>query len=198
MASFGRSIIVSILFTVFGGPAIAVIYAPLWITRFRIPAGEPWGQMLVAGVLIAVGLAPGLESVWRFVSVGRGTLMPTVPTEHLVVSGFYRHVRNPMYMGVLVALAGELILFRSRTLVIYAVLLGLGLHLFVCLYEERTLFRRYGEEYLRFKRNVPRWVPRLRPWQGAPRSDAGTFPASSLSKLEGDAPSPEAQRERVP
>jgi protein-S-isoprenylcysteine O-methyltransferase Ste14 len=52
-------------------------------------------------------------------------------------------------------------------MVIYAVLLGLGLHLFVCLNEERTLFRRYGEEYLRFKRNVPRWVPRLTPWRGA-------------------------------
>ena len=45
--------------------------------------------------------------------------------------------------------------------------MGLGFHLFVCLYEEPTLTRRYGEEYLRFKRHVPRWLPRLRPWQGA-------------------------------
>ncbi len=166
MANFRRSLIVSILFAVFGGPAIAVVYAPLWITHFRIPAGEPWGQMALAAALIAVGLAPGVESVWRFVSVGGGTLMPTVPTEHLVVSGFYRHVRNPMYVGVLVALAGEMVLFRSRTMVIYVILLGLGLHLFVCLYEERALTRRYGEEYLRFKRHVPRWLPRLTPWRG--------------------------------
>ena len=166
MTTFRRSMIVSILFTVFGGPAIAVVYAPLWITHFRIPAGEPWWQMALAGVLIAAGLAPGLESIWRFVAVGLGTLMPKVPTERLVASGFYRHVRNPMYVGVLVALAGELILFRSRNLAVYAVLLGLGLHLFVCLYEERALTRRYGEEYLRFKRNVPRWVPRLTPWRG--------------------------------
>jgi protein-S-isoprenylcysteine O-methyltransferase Ste14 len=167
MATLRRSIIFSILFTVFGGPAIGVVYVPLWITHFRVPAGEPWGQMLLAGALIAVGVAPGLESVWRFVSVGRGTLMPTVPTEHLVVSGFYRHVRNPMYVGVLVALAGELILFRSRNMVVYALLLWLGFHLFVCLYEEPTLMRRYGEEYVRFKRHVPRWLPRLKPWRGA-------------------------------
>jgi protein-S-isoprenylcysteine O-methyltransferase Ste14 len=167
MATFRRSIIVSILFTVFGGPAIGVVYVPLWITHFRVPAGETWWQMALAAVLIAVGVAPGLESVLRFVSLGRGTLMPTVPTEHLVVSGFYRHVRNPMYVGILVALAGEIVLFRSRTMVIYALLLWLGFHLFVCLYEERTLTRRYGEEYLRFKRHVPRWLPRLRSWQGA-------------------------------
>src|ERR1039458_3888615 len=113
MATFRRNVIVSILFTVFGGPGIGVVYVPLWITRFRVPGGEPWWQMALAAVLIALGVAPGLESVRRFVRVGRGTLMPTVPTEHLVVSGFYRHVRNPMYVGVLVALAGETILFRS-------------------------------------------------------------------------------------
>ena len=167
MATFRRNVVVSILFTVFGGPGIGVVYVPLWITRFRVPAGEPWWQMALAAVLIALGVAPGLESVRRFVRVGRGTLMPTVPTEHLVVSGFYRHVRNPMYVGVLVALAGETILFRSRALAVFMVLMCLGFHLFVRLYEEPTLGRRYGEEYLRLKRHVPRWLPRLRPWQGA-------------------------------
>jgi protein-S-isoprenylcysteine O-methyltransferase Ste14 len=167
MATFRRSVVVSILFTVFGGPAIGVVYVPLWLTHFRIPAGEPRWQMALAGALIAVGLAPGLESVKRFIVVGWGTLIPTVPTEHLVVSGFYRHVRNPMYVGVQVALLGETILFRSRTMVVFIVLMGLGFHLFVFLYEEPTLTRRHGEEYLRFKRHVPRWLPRLRPWQGA-------------------------------
>ncbi len=167
MATFRRSVIVSILFTVLGGPAIGLVYVPLWLTHFRVPAGEPWWQMALAGVLIVVGVAPALESVKRFIVVGRGTLMPTVPTEHLVVSGFYRHVRNPMYVGVLVALVGETILFRSRAMAVFMVLMCLGFHLFVCLYEERALTRRYGEEYLRFKRHVPRWLPRLRPWQGA-------------------------------
>jgi protein-S-isoprenylcysteine O-methyltransferase Ste14 len=50
---------------------------------------------------------------------------------------------------------------------VYTLLIGLGFHLFLCLYEERTLARRYGEEYLCFKRHVPRWLPRLRPWPGA-------------------------------
>jgi protein-S-isoprenylcysteine O-methyltransferase Ste14 len=167
MASLRRSIIVSVMFTIFGGPGIALVWAPLLITRFRVPVGEPRWEMVLGAALIAIGLVPGLESVRRFVVVGRGTLMPTVPTEHLVVSGFYRHVRNPMYVGVLMALAGEILLFRSRGLVIFAALLWLGFHLFVSRYEEPTLTRRYGEEYSRFKQNVPRWVPRVKPWQGA-------------------------------
>ena len=65
-------------------------------------------------MLILAGLTPGLESVRRFIYVGRGTLMPVAPPEHLVVSGFYRYVRNPMYVGVMVALTGEAILFWNR------------------------------------------------------------------------------------
>lgn len=167
MASLRRSVVVSILFTVFGGPGIVLVYLPLWITRFRVPAGEPWWQMAIAGALIAAGLVPGFESVRRFVSVGRGTLMPTAPTEHLVVSGFYRFVRNPMYVGVLIALTGEAVLFERRIMIVYPVIVWMVVQLFVCFYEEPTLARRYGDEYLRFKQNVPRWLPRPTPWKGA-------------------------------
>jgi protein-S-isoprenylcysteine O-methyltransferase Ste14 len=167
VASLRRNIIVSVSFTIFGGPGIALVYLPFWLTRFRVPAGELWWQIALAGVLIAAGVAPLVESARRFIYAGRGTLVPTTPTEHLVVSGFYRHVRNPMYAGVLIALAGEALLFHSRGLLLFAVLLWLGFHLFVSRYEEPTLTRRYGDEYLHFKQNVPRWLPRLKPWQGA-------------------------------
>jgi protein-S-isoprenylcysteine O-methyltransferase Ste14 len=167
MAGIRRNVIVSILFTIFGGPGFVLVYLPLWITRFRIPDGEPWGQMLLASALILAGVSPAFESIRRFVAVGRGTLMPTAPTEHLVVSGFYRHVRNPMYVGVLIALAGEAVLFERRAMVAYLALVWLATHLFVLLYEEPTLTRRYGDEYLRFKQNVPRWLARLTPWTGA-------------------------------
>lgn len=165
MASLRRNIVISVLFVALGGPAIALVYVPLWLTRFRVPAGEPAWQILPAAVLIAVGLTPGLESVWRFIVVGHGTLFPAAPPERLVVSGFYRYVRNPMYVGVMLALAGEALLFQSRSLVIFACLAWLGLHLFICLYEERTLTRRYGEDYRRYRQHVPRWIPRLTPWQ---------------------------------
>jgi protein-S-isoprenylcysteine O-methyltransferase Ste14 len=166
MASVRRSVIVSVLFVAFGGPGFVLVYIPFWIARFRIPAGEPLWRVLVAAALIVAGTVPAFESMKRFVVVGRGTLVPAVPTEHLVVSGMYRYVRNPMYVGILFALAGEVLLFRSRDLAVFALLLWLGFHLFVSLYEEPTLTRRYGDEYLRFKRYVPRWLPRLAPSHG--------------------------------
>ncbi len=164
MASLRRNVIITILFVIFGGPGIVLVYLPLWITRFHVPPSEPWWQMLAAGALIAAGILPLIESARRFVFVGRGTLVPTTPTEHLVVSGFYRYVRNPMYAGVVTALAGEAILFERWAMAVYVLLVWLACHLFVCLHEEPALTRRYGEEYLRFKRHVPRWLPRLAAW----------------------------------
>src|ERR1700733_15667547 len=128
MASLRRSVIVSILFVVFGGPAFALVYIPFWITRFRVPAGEPAWQVTLACVLIVAGALPAFESMKRFVSIGRGTLMPAVPTEHLVVNGMYRFVRNPMYVGLLLAMFGEALLFHSRGLIVVAVLFLLLSH----------------------------------------------------------------------
>lgn len=164
MVSMRRNVVISVLFVCFGGPAIVLVYVPLWITRFHVPTGEPAWQILLAACIILIGLMPALESMRRFIVVGRGTLVPVAPTEHLVVSGYYRYVRNPMYVGILLALLGESLLLRSRSLAEFACWLGVGFHLFVCLYEERTLMQRYGEEYLCFRRHVPRWIPRLTPW----------------------------------
>ncbi len=117
-------------------------------------------------MLIVLGLAPLLESIGRFIVVGRGALVPTVPTEHLVVSGLYRFVRNPMYVGVGLALAGEALLFWSRELVIELACVAVAVQLFVSFYEEPKLAGTFGEEYRNYQRHVRRWIPRLRPWNG--------------------------------
>lgn len=161
--------IVSILFIALGGPAILLVYLPFWLTRFRIPADEPLWQMVAAFAMIVAGLVPLFESADRFVRFGRGTLVPLMATQHLVVSGLYRRLRNPMYAGVLVSLAGETILLRSIAMAVGLATALAGFHLFVCLYEEPVLTRRYGEEYLHYKRNVPRWLPRSTPWTSESR-----------------------------
>ncbi len=166
MRSKRKNAMISILFILFGGPAILLVYVPYWLTRFRIHAHEPRWQELLACVAIAAGIAPLLESTARFVRIGKGTLVPTSATEHLVVTGAYRYVRNPMYVGVMASLAAEAALFRSVDLVLELVLAWIGFHLFVCLYEERALAKRHGPEYADYKRNVPRWLPRLTPWNG--------------------------------
>ena len=165
MASLGKSVAVSVLFTLFGGPGILLVLVPWWATRFHVPEGEPLWQRLICAVLIAVGLAPLLESIWRFIVVGHGTLVPAVPPEHLVVSGFYRYVRNPMYVGVLTVLAAEAALFQSRSVVTEAVAAWAAIELFVRLYEEPKLTLAFDDEYLAYRQNVRRWLPRRTPWQ---------------------------------
>jgi len=167
MASRLRSVIVSILFIVLGGPGILLVYLPLWITHFHVPTGEPLWQRLIATAMIVAGLTPLLESIRRFINVGRGTLVPSVPTERLVVSGLYRYMRNPMYAGVLTTLLGEALLFWNRGLVIEAAIGALAIQLFVCFYEEPTLAKRHPEDYWRYKQHVPRWLPRFTPWEAA-------------------------------
>ena len=153
------------LFTLFGGPGILLVLVPWWVTHFRVPASEPQWQEFACGVLILGGLIPLLESMWRFVVVGRGTLVPAVPTEHLVVSGLYAYVRNPMYLGVLTVVAAEAVLFRSRDLLIEFLAAWIAIELFVRFYEERRLARTFPEAYANYRNHVRRWLPRLKAWR---------------------------------
>lgn len=166
MASLRRSALVTVCFALFGGPGFLLAYIPWWMTHFRVPPGEPAWQRAIAIATLLTGLGPLIGSMVRFVFEGRGTLVPGVPTERLVVSGLYRYVRNPMYAGVLLSLAGEVILFQSRDIVVEALIAWLAAHLFILAYEEPTLTRRHPEEYPLYKRHVPRWLPRMTPWAG--------------------------------
>jgi protein-S-isoprenylcysteine O-methyltransferase Ste14 len=166
MATIRPSIVVSLLFTVLGGPGIVLVYVPLAITRFRIPAGEPLLQTLIAAALILAGLSPLLDSIRRFIYADRGTLMPGVPTEHLVVSGALSLRAQSHVRWRTGRFSRRGCAFWNRGLVIELALVWLLIHLFVCLYEEPTLARRHPGDYPRYKRNVPRWMPRLTPWEG--------------------------------
>jgi len=164
MASLRHSIVVTVLFTLFGGPGILLVVLPWGFTRLRVV--HDWNET-TGWALIVVGLFPLLESIGRFVVIGRGTLVPTVPTERLVVSGLYRFVRNPMYLGVGLALAGEALLFSSSRIVIELSVAGALMDTFVRFYEEPKLTRTFGEEYRRYQRHVGRWFPRITPWTGS-------------------------------
>ncbi len=120
--------------------------------------------VLIGVTLIAAGFALWVWTVRLFMRIGKGTLAPWDPTRQLVVEGPYRRVRNPMITAVLAVLLGEAALFGSSALVIWAALfLGINWVYFV-LEEEPGLERRFGDEYRAYRRNVPRWIPRLTPW----------------------------------
>jgi protein-S-isoprenylcysteine O-methyltransferase Ste14 len=123
----------------------------------------------VVGVLLVVaGLAALLDSFARFALQGLGTPAPIFPTRHLVVSGLFRYVRNPMYVPVLSLILDQGLLFGSIRVLEYGIAVWVAFYLFVLVDEEPTLRNSYGLEYEEFCANVPRWIPRLRPWL-APR-----------------------------
>jgi len=125
----------------------------------------PAGLVVALGaVLIALGAAVLLHAFARFVVEGRGTPAPIAPTERLVVGGLYRHVRNPMYVAVGTTIAGQALVLGRPLLLGYAALFWLVVAAFVRGYEEPALGARYGEEYAAYRRAVPAWRPRLRPW----------------------------------
>jgi protein-S-isoprenylcysteine O-methyltransferase Ste14 len=128
----------------------------------------PWRW--IAAVPSVLGFAVALRCVWDFGWTGRGTPAPIAPPKRLVVIGFYRYVRNPMYVGFFTGWVGLWIVFGRATLraLVVAGLIVVGVALFVRLYEEPTLRGKFGPAYDEYCRNVHRWLPRLRPWNATP------------------------------
>ena len=145
--------------------ALVLVFLPAQVLSWsgiRRPAGMGVSQVLGASVVVA-GAALALWCVLAFALVGRGTPAPFDPPRRLVVQGPYRFVRNPMYVGAGLGLAGAALFFQSLALVGFTGLFFLATHLLVRWYEEPTLRRTFGEAYDGYCRRVRRWRPRLSP-----------------------------------
>lgn len=147
-------------------PATVAGVIPWTLTRWRAQAA-PFGALVLPWlgyVLIGAGASIVVESFVRFAVKGLGTPAPVAPTVRLVVSGLYRYVRNPMYLGVLSVIVGQALVMGSALLLQYAVVVWLSFFAMVVLYEEPNLQHRFADSYERYRVNVPRWWPRTRPW----------------------------------
>ena len=165
-------------------PGVVAGWIPYALTDWRPqpPLLGSSAERVVGGVLTTVGVVMLVECFVRFAIMGRGTPAPIAPTETLVASGLYRHVRNPMYVAVLMVITGQALLFGSGLLLRYAVLVWLIFHGFVLLYEEPTLRHRFGSSYQSYRANVPRWLPRITPWRG-PITSSERIPSDQGRKL---------------
>jgi protein-S-isoprenylcysteine O-methyltransferase Ste14 len=152
----------------FLAPGVVAGFVPWRITHWTFHPSwwDPRALRWLGAALIAMGMIALLECFVRFAVRGRGTPAPMMPTEVLVVSGLYRYVRNPMYVAVFAIVLGQAVLFASGATAVYAACLWIAFTLFVLLYEEPTLRRRYGAQYESYCRQVRRWIPRLTPWHG--------------------------------
>ena len=153
-----RAVVGTVVFTLLV-PGTVVGLVPYWLSGWRLAAST---GLRVLGVLLMLAALPVFVAfLVRFVREGIGTPAPIAPTERLVVGGPFERVRNPGYLAVIALVVGQALLFGRGGVLVYAVLLALGFHLFVVLYEEPTLHRRYGAEYEAYCRRVSRWWPRL-------------------------------------
>jgi protein-S-isoprenylcysteine O-methyltransferase Ste14 len=156
-------------------PGMVTIVIPatiLWragTVSFGLWQSSPASRVVLAmigALCMCLGLLLMIATIRLFVTVGKGTLAPWEPPQRLVVQGVYRHVRNPMISGVILVLLGESVVTASLSLFRWFLVAALINAAYIPLLEEPGLVKRFGEEYLTYKRNVPRWIPRWTLWDG--------------------------------
>jgi len=152
-------------------PFMVTIVIPVWLARRNgvtvgVAGSVPLLLLQVVGVgILGIGLVLFASSLRRFATEGEGTLAPWDPPRRLVVRGPYRYVRNPMISGVILILFGEALLILSRAHFMWALTFLAINAVYIPLFEEPQLAGRFGEDYNQYRSNVPRLVPRLRPWE---------------------------------
>ena len=160
------------VFALARGFAVSAVFVSIWtwfVPRW-LAGGRLHVQPAAAAIsLMAVGGAIMLWCVVAFGWRGLGTPFPLDPPRRLVVNGLYRFVRNPMYVGMGIFLAGEALLIPSitRQMFIMMVLLWGSVTIFIVVHEEPSLRKKFGADYEAYCRNVPRWIPRLTPFDNA-------------------------------
>lgn len=127
----------------------------------RIPVTIPEGARIPGVVIVIIGACIGVWCIAAFSLIGKGTPAPFDAPREFVASGPYRYVRNPMYVGGLAVIIGAGLILRSPSALVVAILAVFLAHIFVLVHEEPTLEERFGESYLKYKKSVNRWLPRL-------------------------------------
>lgn len=156
--------------TIIAQPFMVVFVIPFCIVYFSEPVYIDGGHLpvwpnYIGPAIFLGGFVLFIASVRLFILVGNGTLAPWNPTKKLVIRGLYRHMRNPMILGVVTMLLAEALFFFSYPLLCWALFFFLLNHLYFVISEEPGLAKRFGEEYLEYKQNVPRWLPRIKAWR---------------------------------
>jgi protein-S-isoprenylcysteine O-methyltransferase Ste14 len=144
-------------------PVTVLIVVP-YLIEDKVALRWHW-TTVSGGVFILIGLIIMFLTIRMFVRIGKGTLAPWDPTRKLVTGSLYGYVRNPMILGVFIVLVGEIFLFSSRGIAIWAASFLVINTLYFIFSEEPGLKRRFGAEYMEYKQNVPRWIPRMKPWR---------------------------------
>lgn len=143
-------------------PITVLMLVPWWIEKDISIKYYP--SFLLGAAFMVMGLTMISLTVYQFITLGKGTLAPWYPTGKLIITGLYAYVRNPMISGVLMVLAGEFLAIYSFRIFYWMLLFFVINNIFFLVYEEPNLEKKFGPTYLEYKKNVPRWIPRLKPY----------------------------------
>jgi len=148
-------------------PGVVAGLVPYWLTHWQVRGSlAHWAPMRAAGlIMLILGAIVLVQAFVRFVAEGHGTPAPAAPTERLVTGGLYRYVRNPMYLAVVACISGQALALGQPGLLAYAGAVWVTTASFARWYEEPTLGRQFGAQYEAYRRAVPAWRPRIRPWR---------------------------------
>jgi len=157
----------SIIFTIVV-PCTVAGWVPHWLSNSTLD-GLMFGKApsslitdILGYILLVLGAAIYLWCVYDFTFIGRGTPAVFDPPKELVIRGLYEYVRNPMYIGVIFALAGQVFLYGSPIVLFYTVAIGVFFIAFVLVEEEPALHKKFGNDYDEYSRRVNRWLPKLK------------------------------------
>ena len=150
-------------------PIFMTIVLPLIINNreyhwFQRPLFAELTFQITVGVVIGLaGLALLITLIVLMIPTAKSTVMPWDPSQNLVLQGPYRYLRNPMILGVIILLFGEAMVLSSYGIAILAGVFFIGNTAYFIFFEEPSLEAQFGEAYRRYRANVPRWLPRLKP-----------------------------------
>lgn len=159
-------------------PGLVLVVVPAVLLRLflgtdwaHFPAVPSTPRFWVACLSALLGLLMAAWTASLFIRFGKGTAAPWDPPRRLVVHGPYRHVRNPMMIGVFFILLAESVFLRSWPVAAWCAGFVAANLVYIPAVEEKGLEKRFGRDYTAYKRNVPRWVPRMSAWNGTNDED---------------------------
>jgi len=155
-----RPVLKNVLFTVLV-PGTVAGWLPYWFFGPYTLLDSDAASVIAGSALIAAGVALYIACVWPFATIGEGTPAPFDAPVRLVVVGPYRILRNPMYVAVSSVIFGQSLVLHSGALALYGVGVSLAFHLVVIGYEELALEQEFGDDYRAYRKQVPRWIPRV-------------------------------------
>jgi protein-S-isoprenylcysteine O-methyltransferase Ste14 len=153
--------------TIFILPLNVLVFIPavvLYYTHYTWQLNNLY-LLILGTTLLLIGLYLAGWTMWLFANKGKGTPAPWNPPKNLVVEGPYAYVRNPMITSVFIIQIAESLLLNSWVIFSLFGLFLLGNMIYFPFFEEKNLKQRFGNNYLKYKKNVPRWIPRLSPWK---------------------------------